>query len=181
MKVLTLLRHAKSSWDDSVARDFDRPLNRRGRLAARAVGRAMRSEGLIFNAVVASPAVRVMETLSEVADSYGASLEPRWEQRIYLASADTLLEVVHEVADAADRVLLIGHSPGMEALALLLTEGTSGALRDALEIKFPTGTLAEISLDVSAWGDVAEAKGTLTRFIRPRDLDPALGPDEDSY
>lgn len=181
MKVLTLLRHAKSSWDDPVARDFDRPLNRRGRLAARAVGRAMQEQGLAFDAIVASPAVRVMETLAEVAQGYGAALEPEWDKRIYLASPETLIDVVREAGGAAGRLLLVGHNPGMESLALLLTEGTAGPLRDALSLKYPTGTLAEISLDVESWDEVDRERGTLTRFIRPRDLDPALGPDEDSY
>jgi phosphohistidine phosphatase len=64
MKTLTLLRHAKSGWDDPVARDFDRPLNPKGHRAAQAVGRYMKAIGLGFDHVVASPAVRVTETLA---------------------------------------------------------------------------------------------------------------------
>ena len=179
MKTLTLLRHAKSAWDDPVQRDFDRPLNTRGRRAAQTIGREMRRLGLEFDQVIASPAVRVVETLEEVAGAYGRPLEPAYDKRIYLASTDTLLDVIHGVGEATQRMLLVGHNPGLEKLALLLTEGQG--LRSEIEIKYPTATLAEIGLPVERWSDVAQGAGSLTRFIRPRDLDPELGPDEDSY
>lgn len=180
MKTLTLLRHAKSTWNDPVARDFDRPLNKRGRRAARTVGQAMRAEALAFDGVIASPAARVIETLADVACGYGGPIAPAYDKRIYLASTATLLDVVHEADEAVGRLLIVGHNPGLEQLALLLTEGGDGALRAQLAVKFPTGTLAEIQLRVERWAEVEQGVGTLARFIRPRDLDPELGPDEDS-
>ncbi|HEX8533351.1 MAG TPA: histidine phosphatase family protein [Allosphingosinicella sp.] len=179
MKTLTLLRHAKSAWDDPVQRDFDRPLNARGRRAAETIGREMRALGLVFDNVVASPAVRVIETLEDVARGYGRSLEPEFDKRIYLASTDTLLDVIHAAGDGAERLLLVGHNPGLEKLALLLTQ--SGELRAEVAIKYPTATLAEIELPIERWADISSGIGTLSRFIRPRDLDAELGPDEDSY
>jgi phosphohistidine phosphatase len=178
MKTLTLLRHAKSAWDDPVARDFDRPLNGRGRRAARTVGAEMRRLGLVFDQVLASPAVRVQETLADIAEGYGCALNPTFDKRIYLASPETLLDLVHEADDGAGSLLLVGHNPGLETLALLLTG--SGALRGELATKYPTATVAEISLPATSWADVAARSGTLTRFIRPRDLDPDLGPDDDT-
>ncbi|NYT41669.1 histidine phosphatase family protein [Sphingomonas sp. R-74633] len=175
MKTLTLLRHAKSGWDDPVARDFDRPLNPKGQRAAAMVGRHMRAEGLAFDHVVASPAVRVIETLGQVATGYGSDLAPHWDQRLYLASAGTLLDVVHELPDGADKVLFSGHNPGLEELVLLLSG--ENALRDSVEVKFPTASLAEMRFDVVRWADVKPGGGELLRFTRPRDLDPTLGPD----
>src|SRR3954470_5424163 len=105
MKRLTLLRHAKSGDDGMVARDFDRPLNAKGRRAARAIGRHMRAAGLRFDAILASPAVRVAETLQEVESGYGAALAPQWERRIYLATASELLDVVHAAPAEADSLL----------------------------------------------------------------------------
>jgi phosphohistidine phosphatase len=177
MKTLTLLRHAKSTWDDPVARDFDRPLNPRGRRAARAVGQAMKAAGLTFDRVLASPALRVVETLDEVASAFGP-LDPHYEPRLYLASIDTLIGIARGAGDRVDRLLLVGHNPGLEILALALAR--KDPLRREVEIKYPTGTLAEIALPIERWSDLAEASGALTRFIRPRDLDPSLGPDEDS-
>jgi phosphohistidine phosphatase len=177
MKTLTLLRHAKSGWDDPVARDFDRPLNPRGRRAAQTVGREMRAQELAFDRVLASPAVRVVETLEEIASGYGRALGPAFDQRLYLATADILLDLIRDTDDQVNSLLMVGHNPGLELLVLLLTREGEGELRDQAEIKYPTATLAEITLPVERWRDVKERIGTLSRFIRPRDLDPELGPD----
>jgi phosphohistidine phosphatase len=176
MKTLTLLRHAKSGWNDPIKRDFDRPLNPRGRRAARVVGREMRSLGLSFDRIVASPARRVIETIEEVALAFGP-LAPDYDQRVYLASVATLVELVHETPDAIERLLLVGHNPGLEELALFLA-GSEGALRAEVQIKYPTSTLSEIELPVEHWSEAAEGQGRIQRFIRPRDLDPELGPEE---
>ncbi len=179
MKTLTLLRHAKSSWNDPIARDFDRPLNGRGRRAARTMGREMRAQGLTFDRVLASPAVRVVETLEDVAEGYGRPLTPEFDRRIYLATPDTLLDLVQQTDEAHSSLLLVGHNPGLERLALLLS--APGEFRSEIEVKYPTATLTEISFDVDRWLDVGEGAGTIARFTRPRDLDPELGPDEESY
>jgi phosphohistidine phosphatase len=176
MKTLTLLRHAKSGWDDPVSRDFDRPLNRRGRRAARTVGAEMRALGLRFDRVIASPARRVAQTIDEVGESFGP-LQPEYEPRLYLASIETLIELLHATPESVDRLLLIGHNPGLELLALALSGGSDNRLRGEIEVKYPTGTLAEIELDVAGWWQVDAGMGRITRFIRPRDLDPELGPD----
>lgn len=179
MKTVTLLRHAKSSWDDAVSRDFDRPLNGRGHRAARTVGREMRALGLAFDHVLASPAERVVETIAGVAEGYGRTLAPLFDKRIYLAAPTTLMDLIQQTPAEAARLLLIGHNPGLEGLALMLTEGDDTPLRDELAMKYPTATLAEISFAVNHWEEVDEGGGTLARFIRPRDLDPELGPDGD--
>lgn len=178
MKILTLLRHAKSGWDDPALRDFDRPLNRRGRKAARTVGRAMRAEGMAWDAVIASPAVRVAETLRDLSEAYGRDLNAVEDRTLYLASPAVLLDRIHETDDSADRLLVVGHNPGLEQLALMLSGEGEAGLIDALADKYPTATVAVIRFDVDRWADVDEGKGVLTRFLRPRDLDPELGPED---
>lgn len=180
MKSLTLLRHAKSAWDDPVARDFDRPLNPRGRRAARTIGREMSRLGLTFDVILASPAQRVVETLAEVSQTFPMDA-PKYDKRIYLASTAALIDLVRESEVSVERLLLVGHNPGLESLALTLINAQPSTLRTELEAKYPTGTLAEIELPITRWADIDEESGTLTRFIRPRDLDPELGPDEDSF
>lgn len=175
MKVLTLLRHAKSGWDDPLVRDFDRPLNPRGRRAARTIGAEMRRLGLRFDAVLASPARRVVETLDEVAQAYGR-LDRRYDARLYLASPEVLIEVAQETDDTAGRLLLVGHNPGLEDLVLRLAP--DGPLRTEVEIKYPTATLAELTFEAASWRQLGPDGGALTRFIRPRDLDPELGPED---
>ena len=181
MKTLTLLRHAKSGWDDPVLRDFDRPLNAKGQRAARAVGRHLRSLGVDYDHAVASPARRVVETLAEVEAGFGRALAPVWDRRAYLASPATLLDIVHTLPPSAERALLIGHNPGLEELVLVLVPAGVGAapLRDDVEIKFPTASVAELAFEVDAWSEVAASGARLVRFVRPRDLDSSLGPDAD--
>jgi len=178
LKRLTLLRHAKSDWDDPVPRDFDRPLNRRGEKAAHLMGDHAARKGLRFGLLVASPAVRVVQTLETFFTGYGEKLEPHWDRRIYLASASTLMDVMRDLPDSADSVLMAGHNPGLEELILdLVPEDADNKLRGDVEVKFPTASLAVLDLDVDRWKDVRENSATLVSFTRPRDLDPALGPE----
>ena len=175
MKTLTLLRHAKSSWDDPVSRDFDRPLNAKGRRAAAMIGRHMKSLDLDFDHVLASPAIRVMETLDEVWGGYGRRLEPIWDTALYLASAASLLDRVQTLPDDRGHVLMVGHNPGLEDLVLDLT--LDGELRDRAEDKYPTATIARMTLPIERWAEARSHSATLVAFVRPRDLDPTLGPD----
>jgi phosphohistidine phosphatase len=177
MKTLTLLRHAKSGWDDPVSRDFDRPLNDKGRRAAQTIGRHLRREAFAFDRVVASPARRVVETLAEVEAAYATPLAPVWDKRVYLASAATLLDVIHELPGEAEHVLLVGHNPGFEDLVLDLVHD-GDATRDLVEQKYPTAAIAQMTWD-GDWATAKRGGARLARFVRPRDLDPTLGPDED--
>lgn len=176
MRLLSLLRHAKSSWDDPVTRDVDRPLNDRGRRAAFRMGTCFRERGMSFDLVLASPATRVVETLALVEEAMGRSLGARLDRRIYMASGVTLLELVQASEDAA-HLLLVGHNPGLEDLALMLTPADGAAARLALEEKFPTATFITLSFAVDRLADIREGEGRIEDFIRPRDLDPSLGPD----
>jgi phosphohistidine phosphatase len=177
MKRLTLLRHAKSGDDGTVARDFDRPLNAKGRRAARAIGRHMRDKALRFDAVIASPATRVAETLQEVEAVYGPGLAPSWKKNLYLATPDELLDAVHQAPAEAESILLVGHNPGLEQLVLMLVPDRREGARGEVEVKYPTASLAEMTFAVDRWEDVDRGGGDLVRFVRPRDLDPELGPD----
>lgn len=168
MKTLTLLRHAKSGWEPPSLGDFDRPLNGRGRQAARAMGRELKALGLGWDRIIASPAARVAETMAAFAESYGP-LAAVYDRRLYLATPELLLQLIRETPDGVARLLLVGHNPGMERLALRLSRG--GTLHDEIAAKYPTGALAEIALPAAHWRDVAEGSGTIGRFLRPRDLE----------
>ena len=177
MRTLTLLRHAKSGWDDPVVRDFDRPLNAKGARAAAVIGQEMRALGLAFDYIVASPALRVMETIDHLSAGYGRRIEPAWDRRLYLAPVALLLDLVHALPPEAEHVLMIGHNPGLAELVLLLApDEPEATLRREVAIKYPTASLAELHV-VGDWAALLPGEARLMRFIRPRDLDPALGPD----
>ncbi len=177
MKTIFLLRHAKSSWNDTVERDFDRPLNNRGRRAAETIGRYFREESVAFDYVVASPAVRVIETLDSVETGAGRSFGATFDKRIYMASAMTLFDIVQETDDAHSSVLLVGHNPGLEDLVFMLTPADGTRIRKEIDVKYPTATFCEMVFDVESWDDITAESGKLVRLVRPRDLDPELGPD----
>ena len=179
MKTLTLLRHAKSGWDDPVARDFDRPLNEKGKKAASTMGRKARDLGVSPDRLIASPAARVKQTLESFFEGLGQSIEPIWDKRIYLASSSTLLDVIRETDASVEHLMLVGHNPGLEDLILdLVPDDGSSPLRDIVEIKYPTASLAQLSWDGTDWQSLGPESGVhIDTLTRPRDLDPALGPD----
>lgn len=178
MKSLTILRHAKSGWDAPVERDFDRPINARGQRGAEIIGQYVKRQRLAIDRVVASPAVRVAETLDIFLPAAGLdAIEPNWDRRIYLASAATLLDVIRDSGRGADHLLIAGHNPGLEDLILMLVpEAADDALRGAVEEKFPTAALARLDLDIDDWRAIDAGAARLALFVRPRDLDPALSP-----
>ncbi len=181
MKRLSLLRHAKSGWDDAVTRDFDRPIGDRGRRGSTVMGDYAASIGLDPDHIIASPAVRVTETLDLFLPAAGLdAIEPHWDRRIYLASSATLFDCVSELPDSADHVLLSGHNPGMEDLILeLVPDDGSSPLRDIIEEKYPTAALATLEIAIDRWADIAPRSAALVALKRPRDIDPSLGPEAD--
>ncbi len=179
MKTLGLLRHAKSDWDDPSQRDFDRGLNERGRKGARVIGRHIREHGPEWDMVLASPAVRVTATLE------GAQLprEPIYDQRLYLASYDTIIETIEahagKGADEAQSVLIVGHNPGLQDVLLeLVAPAKENPLFREAVVKFPTAAYAVLECEIDHWSQLKRYCAEVTHFIRPRDLDPALAPKD---
>ncbi|GAA4644198.1 histidine phosphatase family protein [Pontixanthobacter gangjinensis] len=178
MKTLGLLRHAKSDWDDIGTRDFDRGLNDRGRKGARLVGRHIAEysdkHGVAWDKVLASSAERVQRTIEAALPG----IDPISDKRLYLASVDTIIEVIQEYTDDEDSVLVAAHNPGLqEMLFALVPPSEENAIFDEAATKFPTATFAVFELDIDSWSDLAADCGRLVHFIRPRDLDPELGPE----
>lgn len=177
MKLLGLFRHAKSDWHDARARDFDRPLNIRGQKGAAIMGRHILDQGIPWQRALASPAVRSAQTI-EIAEAATESTVPiEWDRRIYLASSATLADVLREQPDRLGKIMMVGHNPGLEDLIfdLVPDDGTS-PLRDQVELKFPTAAFAVLELAIDRWDDLEDGCGRLIHLMRPRDLDPDLGP-----
>ncbi len=173
MRQLLLLRHAKSSWDDSSVPDRDRPLNARGRRSVARMRLALHAHGLAPDLVLVSGAKRTLQTL-EALDPWDdvPLIEPM--DSLYLASATQLLETLRAVADTVRSVMLIGHNPGMHDLALALaappgTPAERAAARSLAE-GFPTCALAEFTVP-AAWSLLGPGGGRLQRFLTPRGLE----------
>jgi phosphohistidine phosphatase len=175
VKILGLLRHAKSDWDDLGLRDFDRGLNQRGRRGAQAIGNHIRQSGWHFDRAIASPAERVRRTIA----AGGFDCDPRFDERLYLADAATLMAVLAEQEGNPERILLAGHNPGLQELVFRLVDpARENDLFAAATEKYPTATFALLELDIDVWADISPGCGVLAEFARPRDLDPELGPEE---
>lgn len=178
MKTLGLFRHAKSDWHDPRARDFDRPLNARGRKGAEAMGRHIRDHAQRWDRVIASPAIRCAETIEIACQAAGRPVAVNWDRRIYLASSATLADLLREQDGDPQSILMVGHNPGLEDLIFdLVPDDGSSPLRDVVEAKFPTAAYAVLELAIERWADLADRCARLVHLTRPRDLDPALGPD----
>jgi phosphohistidine phosphatase len=177
MKTIGLFRHAKSDWHDARARDFDRPLNERGRVGAALMGMHIRNEGTRWDRVIASPAARVAETIECAAQAAHSRIPIIWDRRIYLASSATLLDLLREQEGELGSVLMIGHNPGLEDLIFdLVPDDGSSPMRETVEAKFPTATFAILEADVDRWRDLEDGTARIIHLTRPRDLDPTLGP-----
>ena len=174
MKLLGLLRHAKSDWDDLSLRDYDRGLNDRGRRGAALMGRHIASHGVKWDTIIASPATRVRCTL----EASGLAVPVQWEKTAYLADSDALIDLLNRLEGDPRRVLLAGHNPGLQDLILTLDSGKGDDhLHEEVAIKYPTASFAVLELDIDAWADCAPGCGRIVHFARPRDLDPELGPE----
>ena len=170
MHQLLLLRHARSSPDDGILPDRDRPLDQRCHRDIAAMRYAMRQLGLAPDLILVSSATRTRQSLS--------ALEP-WDDtplietldELYLANEAKLLAVLHGVTDTVRSVLLIGHNPGMHELALALTDPHTVAPDPWATMRegFPTAALAEFSVN-GPWSRLRAGRAILRRFITPKML-----------
>lgn len=165
MKHLTIIRHAKSSWDRPGLDDHDRPLNARGERDAPKMGQALSQRGPAPGAVVASTALRARRTAGIVCGELGfPDGDIREDSALYLASADQILRVVQGLDESVESALLFGHNPGMHEFSRRL------AGEDDRLDRFPTLATARFELDVETWGEADWGDGLLLELITPKIL-----------
>lgn len=168
-RTLIIMRHAKSSWDSGVPRDFDRPLNARGERDAPRMGAWLSRQALAPELVVASPALRTRQSAEAVVGALGLATPPplRFEPDIYDATLPRLIDVLQRLPEGPSPVLLVGHNPGME---LLLLELAAPGLSRQVEGKLmPTG--AVYCLDFAGgWTPLLPGSGRLRAWMHPRRL-----------
>jgi phosphohistidine phosphatase len=175
VKRLWLLRHAKSSWDDPSRSDTDRPLAPRGRRAAELMAAHLAASDVRPSVVLCSSSLRTRETLAAILPALGDALEVRIERALYGAGAAELLQRLRQVPTTAPSVMLIGHNPGIQDLALGLAASGRGPALAALRDKFPTGALATVDVEVEHWRDVDNGTATATTLVTPRSLETGAG------
>ena len=169
MRRLILFRHAKSERADGIA-DMLRPLAERGRADAARIGAYLADQGLRPDAALVSTARRARETWEFAAAALRSPPPVAFDERLYDARAETLLEVLRETPRATRSLMLIGHNPGMEELARALTGIEEKDARRRLAQKFPTGGLAVIDFPIDGWNEVKPGAGRLVQYVTPKIL-----------
>lgn len=163
MRTLLILRHGKSDWGHPERDDHDRPLAGRGKRDAPRVGRLLESLDLVPDLALVSTARRSLKTAKRVLGECSGRITVETIPDLYLASPETMAEVVRAAPDAAQRILVVGHEPGCSGLIELLTGDRE---------QFPTAALAVLRCAVSGWSELAPGRAELDAIYRPRDLPP---------
>ena len=170
MLTLSLLRHAKSSWNNPSLPDQERPLATRGVADAPLVGRTMAERGIDPDLVLCSSARRTRDTLALVLPELKVEPQVIYKDELYHPSPGEMLEILREVPPSASRLLIVGHNPEIQAFALDLVGSGPKHYRDRLREKFSTGGLAVINFTSGNWKGVTVNSGSLNLFISPKDL-----------
>jgi len=170
MLTLSLLRHAKSSWSNPTIPDRDRPLATRGVTDAPLMGKAMAERGIDPELVLCSSARRTRDTLALVLPQL--KVEPRvvYEDALYHASPETMLEMLRAIQPGSSRVMLVGHNPELQSFAGDLAGSGPTHLRDRLRSKYPTAGLAVMTFAAGLWASVTVNSGELKLFLTPKEL-----------
>jgi phosphohistidine phosphatase len=174
VKTVYLFRHAKSEWADPGLKDQERPLNERGKKAAPQMAAYIKSNKYKPDVILCSTARRTVETFDALKEALGDDLDVRFEDAIYLAEPNRLLERLKWLDDDIKSAMIIGHNPGLQQLALQLARSPEDhdeeKLHKRLREKFSTAALAVIKVPIKAWTDLKEGLGRLADFTRPKDL-----------
>lgn len=175
MRRLLLLRHAKSDWSRPGQPDRNRALNARGRSAAPVVGAYLAQHGFEPGLALVSTAERTRETWALLAPHLSRMPKVVFEDRLYNAGPETILDVVREAPRSIETVLVVGHNPGTQQLAVALSASGDVDARARLAEKFPTSALAVIGSAAADWAGLRMQGGRLERFVTPAAL--AAEPD----
>ena len=162
MKTLLILRHAKSSWDNTNLSDHERPLNKRGKRDAPRMGTLLAEQNLTPDLIISSSAERALTTAELVALNSGYEEEIIVTRHLYHGDPEDFFEVLRDKGDPHNCVMVVGHNPGMEALV----EDLTGEYE-----RMPTASLVQIELPFASWAEWSdETVGKLIAVWRPKEL-----------
>ena len=164
-KRLILTRHAKSSWDDPLMNDHDRPLNERGKMAAADLGAWLASRGYVPQEVLCSDALRTRKTWSGIAPALPGTPVLALKPALYHAGPDVMLAVLRHAT--ADTVMMIGHNPGIAEFAQRLV--ARAPLNPEFQ-RFPTGATLVADFAIESWEEAGWGMAAVDDFIIPREI-----------
>jgi phosphohistidine phosphatase len=163
MKKLYVVRHAKSSWDDTEVADFDRPLNERGKRDAPVMAERLKANGVQPDLLVSSDARRAFSTAKRFGAAFGYSKHKiKKERRLYHASEEMILEIIRSLPDSAETAMVFGHNPGLTDFVNELS--IDGDVTDNI----PTAGVVAFEVPVASWQDINFQMGRMVRFDYPK-------------
>ncbi len=166
---LMVMRHAKSSWANPGARDFERELNERGKADLGKIAKEIEERGYQPSHVICSPAQRTRQTLEGITPVFSLNPQISFPEKFYSGGVGDYLEYIQELEDSTP-VMIIGHNPMCGSLAAALYGTGNAKLFSQITMKYPTGTLAVMDFDVARWKDIKRGTGALIDCILPRKL-----------
>ncbi len=171
MRQLLLMRHAKSSWDNPKISDFERPLNPRGKRASKLMGTFMFDNKMSPDLVLCSAAQRTKETFKRLIPQLDKEPEVKFSKLLYEGAVSDYLNEIASKGTKHQSVLVIGHSPIIQLLAINLIKNTECKDYFRVAHHFPTAALANIELNLKSWSDLKLRSGTLLGYYLPRELE----------
>ncbi len=165
-KILIILRHGQAKNAGVSEHDHNRSLTLRGKEEAMGAGEALADRGFVPDYVLCSTATRTRETLAELQNSFSEELPVTYSQKIYNASEIDLLVQIATIPDDVNKLLLIGHNPGLYQLALALAKEGDKQMHNNLQMQFPTCALVVISFE-GRWQNILSSRSKLVLFHTP--------------
>lgn len=163
MKTLLLIRHAKSDWNDPLVKDFDRPLNDRGKHDAPMMAERLLDKKLKIDAFIASPAKRARKTAEAFAKAYKKDKDDiLFVDKLYLAEPSAFLDVILDTDKEYDTIAVFSHNPGITDFANTLTP------EQVRTDNIPTCGVFAVKIDTKKWKDFEEAKKDFLFFDYPK-------------
>ena len=166
---LFVMRHAKSSWANPGARDFERELNARGKADLVNIAREIEKRGYQPGQVICSPAERTRQTLAGIDHVFTAHPQVSFPNKLYSSGIDDYLEIVR-AKETPSPIMIIGHNPTCGGLVAALYGSGAAKLFSQIAMKYPTGTLSVLDFDIPEWKDIQRGSGILVDCILPRKL-----------
>lgn len=160
MKTLILMRHAKSSWKDHTLSDIDRPLKKRGKKDAQAMGKIIFDKELLPQRIYSSNAKRARRTAEILIEEVKTDIPLELVDSLYMAEVSAYYDLIRSLSDQFERVMLVGHNPGLESMVQLLSNEIESV---------PTSAVAVISLPIKKWKELTPAiKGDMVELFKPK-------------
>ncbi len=163
MKILHLLRHAKSDWSKGAESDHDRPIGSRGKRSAKELAGFLRSKEIQADMVFVSDSKRTLQTFKSIQKRHTISQKIIVSNEVYLADKEALLEIIKKIDELKNSALILGHNPSLEDFACyLIGEG------NRVFAKFPTASFLTLQLDIDSWIEISEGCGKILQFWIPK-------------